>query len=240
MEDHLLSTIMRIVSWLRMLDFAVIAVLVANFGYTIVLRREYRNKNLEIDVAQSKQIEALSREVHVLSEREYRLERRLEALLLSQPTNPNILDKGESVLEPTVLMGLVGSVASVISFLQQNKVIPEAKVVLQHFRNRSADPKSPEYQVGRVVTDDDVLEQADLLLGISRTDHLWLERITKKCLEPYRTAIADHGLDEVDLEETRGRTAYCVCSNLDMARKDNGGSFPSEEFKKLWKQFGCK
>lgn len=145
----------------------------------------------------------------------------------------------EQDMELTALIGLVGSVASIISLLQQNKEIVNPKAVLGQFRTRESDLESVEHQLGKIVTEDQILEQAAILSAIHQTDNLWLDRITKKCLEPYYVAIKDYGLDDVDVEEKRGETADCVCNNLKMARKDNGGKFATEELKKLWSQFGC-
>jgi len=77
------------------------------------------------------------------------------------------------------------------------------------------------------------------MMDVNATSNLFLDRIREKCLDPYYKAISDHDLDDVDLEEIRGGTVSCVCTNIQIARKDNRGAFPSDAFKDLWKQFGC-
>ena len=147
--------------------------------------------------------------------------------------------EGTAELEPIVLFGLLGSIASIISLLQDNKKLLDPRDVLAHFRKRQADPKSPEFKIGKIAKDADILANARMMIGVQATDSIFLDRIRERCLNPYYNAIADHGLDDVDLEEIRGKTADCVCTNISMARKDKGGSFPSDDFKELWKQFGC-
>ncbi len=142
-------------------------------------------------------------------------------------------------LEPTVLVGLLGSIASIIGLLQQNKKILSPEAVLAQFRKRAEDTSSPEYKLGRVSKDADVLANARTMIGVYNTDSMFLDRIREKCLNPYYEAIGDHELDDVDLEDVRGKTANCVCTNINIARKDSGGTFPSDEFKELWKKFGC-
>lgn len=145
----------------------------------------------------------------------------------------------ERKMEPTTLIGLVGSVASIISLIQQNNEFLHTKTILDHFRKREGDPTTPEYQLGRVVTESDIVEQAEILLAIVATDSLFLDRITKKCLRPYYDAIKDHDLDDIEVVEQRNVTARCVCRNIKLALDDNGGRFPNDSYRKLWEQFGC-
>jgi hypothetical protein len=145
----------------------------------------------------------------------------------------------EDKMEPTILTGLVGSVASIISLIQQNNEFLHPKTILDHFRKRQNDPSAPEYQLGRVVKESDIVEQAEILLAIFATDSLFLDRITKKCLGPYYDAIKNHDLEDIEVVEQRNVTARCVCRNIKLALDDNGGRFPNDAYKELWEQFGC-
>jgi hypothetical protein len=123
--------------------------------------------------------------------------------------------------------------------LQQNKEKISPKAVLAVFNARAEKEGTPEHKIGKIAKDADILANARTLISINDTNSMFLDRIREMCLNPYYDAIQDYDLDSVDLEEVRGKTANCVCTNIAMARKDNGGAFPSEEFKNLWKQFGC-
>lgn len=146
----------------------------------------------------------------------------------------------KSSMETGTLLSLFGSIASIISLIQQNKDVLHPKTVLEYFRERQQDSRLPEYELGKIVTESEVFDQASILIAIFQTDDIFLDRIEKRCIEPYRNAIKDTDLDETDVYEQRNVSAKCVCRNISMALEDNGGRFPNDAFRDLWEKFGCK
>ena len=137
------------------------------------------------------------------------------------------------------LIGLSGSLASIIALMDRRDEDLTPARVLAHFRRRAEKRHPKERGIARVVSDEQVEKHAHLLIALHRTDAAFLERIRKRCLRPYAEAINNHEMDEADLFEVKQVSRKCVCRNIKMAMDDAGGKFPSDEFKELWRQFDC-
>jgi len=151
-----------------------------------------------------------------------------------------IIYEGRDIdMDPILLTSLLGSVASIVSLLQQNSNKISPKMVLKAYRAKAVDLNPIEASAQDSISDEQVLSQATLVLSLGISNKKFLDRILERCLKPFYDKIDDYEADEADVAEAHKMAAKCVCANIKMAMDQNGGAFPSPEFKELWKQYGC-
>ncbi|MEM7069364.1 MAG: hypothetical protein AAF478_10820 [Pseudomonadota bacterium] len=138
-------------------------------------------------------------------------------------------------------IGLTGSIASIISLLRETgKGLVHPKLIIKEFASRAEEKGTPENQLIGQLEGDDLESTVNDLFEIYKSDEKFWRRITEKCLKPLDEAIDDYDISDTDLSDKQAEARRCVCRNISMARKNNGGLFPSERFKKLWEQFECE
>lgn len=98
-----------------------------------------------------------------------------------------------------------------------------------------------EVETGRAVAvpDEELATAAIAVLEALDTAPDFIERIRARCLDKYQKSIQDADIGETDLANVREDTRRCVCRNIHMAKKDNGGRLPDGPFRDWWERFEC-
>jgi methane/ammonia monooxygenase subunit C len=139
-------------------------------------------------------------------------------------------------MDAATFIGLLASITEIIGFLQQNREAIVVRNIVSTFNRRAATAGTLEQKLH--ARSEDIEAVASIAVNIADTSGEFLERIRNRCLKPYREKISSDA-NETDLDEFRQVTKKCICANIRMARDDNGGRFPSDEFRDLWEKFGC-
>jgi hypothetical protein len=114
---------------------------------------------------------------------------------------------------------------------------PTPQAIESVFDSLASDPNRPESRLN--ITRATLRSEISSILVLWSADKDFMDRIHERCLTPFNAKINDEHAPEIDVEEARGIAATCVCENISIVRKLNGGKFPNDEFRRLWEQFGC-
>jgi|GEM_PF-2609213 len=147
-------------------------------------------------------------------------------------------------MDPITLLGVAGSIASIISlFRKEQREFTEDDVVQAVVRETETVVIQGDVQakvsILNKVSEDELKGLIKTFIGISDINEAFLKRIEERCLKNYRAKVDDHDLDEMDLDDEYALAKKCVCENIQMARRNNGGTYPSDHFKELARNFGC-
>jgi len=140
-------------------------------------------------------------------------------------------------MDPITILGAIASIIEIANFLEARGEVATADGIQRVFNSRATDSKTLESKLA--ISSSQLKTEIYSVLALRKTDKDFLKRIDTKCLPPYKDAIRDPGKSNADVEEAYAVAKRCVCENIQFARRDAGGRFPSEEFKELWEQFNC-
>ncbi len=139
-------------------------------------------------------------------------------------------------MDPISLLSVIGSIASIISLLQQNKKAITVDNIVAIFRD-----KTKSERVAEGTDQITVAQYADISALIIDTFDLtadFINRITDHCINKYRSVINSGApVEEVDAAYDVARR--CVCMNLALLKKSNGGMLPGGLARVLWDKYSC-
>ena len=136
------------------------------------------------------------------------------------------------------MTGVFASMANIVADLRENKSRVDAKNVLAHFKRRQQQAGSAESKLGAVVSGEELLQHAPILVGINDYDPIWLRRTTQKVLTPFHETLSENELGDASVTAKGSETASALCEALKRAEEDYKG-LPTDEFKQLNQLFGC-
>jgi isopropylmalate/homocitrate/citramalate synthase len=145
--------------------------------------------------------------------------------------------QGEKQMDPIMALAVLANLAEIVGFLQNNKQAITVENITSVFRSRADVKGSPESKLN--LSNEAIESAAVQALTIFDAAPLFLTRIGQRCFGPYKNKVEDTNVDETDLDEAHQVLKRCICKNIQLARDGNGGIFPSEELKELWKNYGC-
>lgn len=146
------------------------------------------------------------------------------------------ITEGKQV-DPITILGAIASVIEIAKFLEDSgySVTPDA--IKRVFDERAADAATPESRLA--ISNSELDTQIENVVSLWNFDRSFLDRITNKCLPPFKKAIDDPNTPNSFVEQAHGVARRCVCENIKLARKLSGGQFPNEAFRDLWEKFEC-
>lgn len=148
-------------------------------------------------------------------------------------------------MDPITALAIMGSAASIISLFRRTgkpvtiQTISE-QVIIQA-REQPAGTRLKETIKSQILTSPrpHIEETVSLAVKLHSHDAAFLNRIKERCLNSFEQAVEDASVDDDELHEIYEVARFCVCRNLALVRKQNGGRLPSAEFRDLWKRFNC-
>lgn len=142
----------------------------------------------------------------------------------------------ETTMSPIEFLGVLGSLITIASAIQDRSGNVTPGSLLKEFRSRK-DDRGSEAQALQV-SDQDVLDVASMVISIHAIDKKFLDRINNTCIKNFNAAIDDYTLPPEKVSNAFGAARHCVCSNLKMVRDQNAGMLP-DEFMDLHIRFQC-
>lgn len=142
-------------------------------------------------------------------------------------------------MEPITALGLLGSLASIISLIKSNTGRrPSVDEVVEEFERNASNPGSLENSINSQVSRSDVVAQAQKLMSLQGLEETVLVSIAQHCHPKILESAALPG-GSAEQEEKRQEANKCICGAIKNYLKLNGGKFESEELKELWVSYEC-
>lgn len=150
-------------------------------------------------------------------------------------------------MDPITALSVLGSIASIVSLLNQRGEKPDPEEITDEIAPRPkrqilTERVERKFAVNASVqppSRDEVLSLTKAVISAAEFDQDFLERMENRCLAPYKAAIRDHDLDEYELQEQLETARRCICENLAIMRKSAGRKPIPPEMRALAEQFNC-
>jgi hypothetical protein len=144
--------------------------------------------------------------------------------------------QGET-MDPITLVGLFASLIEIAVFFRSVGRTPDTPGIIKEFRARQIQG-GPEASIK--IDDEDLRKEVDDFLDLEATSQAFLDRIRARCNPPYEAVRDDTTKSDADVADAQEARRRCICRNVDLARNENGGVFPSDKMKDYWERFGCR
>ena len=142
-------------------------------------------------------------------------------------------------MDPITILGLFASIIEIANFIETRAGgSATADAIERVFNERAADTNTPEARLKNKITPSQLRAEIEQVVLLRVTDKDFLDRIGRSCLPPYKRVVNSYA-PNIDVEEAYAVARKCICENIQFARRQNGGKFPNDVFKKLWEEYNC-
>lgn len=139
-------------------------------------------------------------------------------------------------MDPITFAGVVASIITIVEFLERRGQRASPRQIAEAYGHGDIPGLSERRPK---ISYDDAASTAGQYLALRELDAAFVARIKSRCMKPLQEAIDDHHLNETDVDEASEIARHCVCSNIGIARRTNGGRFPNDQLKQWYEQFRC-
>ncbi|TQV68339.1 hypothetical protein [Denitrobaculum tricleocarpae] len=147
-------------------------------------------------------------------------------------------------MDPITAIGLVGSIASVVSLLRSEGETPTPETVTNIVIQNSEKviirgSTQLKTSILDKVDSEDIEDISVEIINLFNFDAKLMNRIHEKCLREFDEILDNHESSDTDAELGYKKAQFCVCRNLNLVLRSNNGVFPNDDFKVLFERFQC-